>query len=364
MAGVKQYPKEWDDFILENWEKMTHRELTDEFNKKFNQNMTVNAFSKRLLYYGKRKGTQHRYTVEEDEWLIENYMDLPQAKLAEAFNSRFGTSLTKNAIQIHANAALNLIKGNQHHYSDEELDFMAECVGKKIKWQEVQEEFMRRFAFKPSINSLKMQGRKRRIMHDIVPGVRFSDEQEEWLTRNVPGAPSWEDVACRFRDEFGVVKGQYALRSKIRSMNAERPQNERVYINGGRTGTHAGVIPYNEREVGSTRKNKHSDYTYIKTGKDEWIPMQKAVWENEYGKLPDDWFVVFLDGNRSNFELDNLYPVDRAIHAGMCRSGWYKDNKEQTLAAIKACELDYLLKNPEKKEKMKEIYALIGRKEK
>ena len=36
---------------------------------------------------------------------------------------------------------------------------------------------------------------------------------------------------------------------------------------------------------------------------------QRWVWEQEHGPIPKGWKVVFLDGSKDNFALDNLRAV-------------------------------------------------------
>ena len=92
-------------------------------------------------------------------------------------------------------------------------------------------------------------------------------------------------------------------------------------------------------------KVKDSAYSYI-SGYAEpyWLPLQKKVWLDVYGEVPDDKMVIFLDGNRDNLDINNLYCIDRKISAIMAKNRWYTSNKDNTLAAIKWCELYYALK--------------------
>ena len=79
-----------------------------------------------------------------------------------------------------------------------------------------------------------------------------------------------------------------------------------------------------------------------------WMPKHKYIYEQHYGKIPEGYFVIFLDNNQMNFDISNLYCVNRKIHAIMSKNKWYTNNKENTLTAIKWCELYYVLKNNKK----------------
>ena len=46
-----------------------------------------------------------------------------------------------------------------------------------------------------------------------------------------------------------------------------------------------------------------------------------------------------------NCDISNLYMVNRKIHMTMTSNNWYSENKQQTLTALKWCELFYAIKN-------------------
>ena len=58
-----------------------------------------------------------------------------------------------------------------------------------------------------------------------------------------------------------------------------------------------------------------------------------------FAKMPEDYHLVFLDGNENNYDVSNLYCVNNETHRLMKRNKWYSNNREITLSAIKLCEL-------------------------
>lgn len=67
------------------------------------------------------------------------------------------------------------------------------------------------------------------------------------------------------------------------------------------------------------------------------------MWIDHYGEVPDGKMVIFLDCNKENLDIGNLYCIDRKISAVLASNGWYSDNGELTLTAIKWCELFYAI---------------------
>lgn len=74
-----------------------------------------------------------------------------------------------------------------------------------------------------------------------------------------------------------------------------------------------------------------------------WVPKQRLIWEQYYGKIPEGHQVIFLDGDKSNFDIDNLCCVSLYTMLVLNRNQWLNGNKELTLTAIKWVELNALL---------------------
>ena len=68
-----------------------------------------------------------------------------------------------------------------------------------------------------------------------------------------------------------------------------------------------------------TERVKDRDRVYVKVSKDKWMYKQRYIYEQYYDvKLTDDDFILFLDGDKRNFNITNLYKVTRyeAAHLG------------------------------------------------
>ena len=75
-----------------------------------------------------------------------------------------------------------------------------------------------------------------------------------------------------------------------------------------------------------------------------WVAKHRLIWEKERGKIPKGGIVIFLDCDRTNFDIDNLYCTNKKITTAMIRNKWFSENGELTLTAIKWCELLYALR--------------------
>lgn len=173
----------------------------------------------------------------------------------------------------------------------------------------------------------------------------FTSEQEDWLRENYHRFTSYDELTLAFNVIFDANRNKSMLQDKC---------TKRLGLNGMPNPSKYGNKPKEQLPVGTIRKSQTA--TYIKvmevppgacfSGYDEpyWFPLQKKIYQDAYGKIKPHQMICFLDGDRENFGLDNLYCIDRRIAAVMSVNKWWTDSREHTLTAIKWCELYYVLK--------------------
>lgn len=73
-----------------------------------------------------------------------------------------------------------------------------------------------------------------------------------------------------------------------------------------------GNVPPNHRPVGSERISKDG-YIEVKVAEpNKWRLKQRVVYEEAKGKIPEGCTIIFLDGNKRNFDIDNLRCITRS----------------------------------------------------
>lgn len=80
-----------------------------------------------------------------------------------------------------------------------------------------------------------------------------------------------------------------------------------------------------------------------------YLMSRKRRYEEIVGEpVPEGHTVVFLDGDISNWNKENLYHISRANWHKMHRREWFFADPEYTLTAIKVCELESEIKSKSK----------------
>lgn len=170
---------------------------------------------------------------------------------------------------------------------------------------------------------------------------RYSQEIKQFIRDHAAGVFN-KDLADMVNRKFGThftamsmggIKNRLGVKSGIDStfMKGVRrsPETEfkkgHVPVNkgtkgmfpnaGGATRFKKGHRPRNYRPVGSERCNVDG-YLEVKVADPKtWKLKHVVIWEAANGPVPKGYCVIFLDGDKSNLNLDNLALISRAANA-------------------------------------------------
>ena len=186
---------------------------------------------------------------------------------------------------------------------------------------------------------------------------RENPDMVAYMMEIIPGHEEGE-IRARFLEKFGIVLTKMQIKNfKInyhissgthggRFPKGHIPQNKgkkmppEVYERVKHSMFHKGNIPHNHKPVGSERINVDG-YTEIKVAEpSKWRLKQRVIYEQYYGvELTKDDAIVFLDGNKQNFDIDNLFRLSRAALVRYNQDGFYSNNSEQSRAAAQVATL-------------------------
>lgn len=100
-----------------------------------------------------------------------------------------------------------------------------------------------------------------------------------------------------------------------------------------------GDIPHNYKPIGSERVNIYG-YTEVKTAEPNiWEFKHRLIWEAHYGKIPRGSAILFLDGNKSNLNIDNLIMITKEQLLRMNQYRLIKKDADLTKTGINIANL-------------------------
>ena len=128
------------------------------------------------------------------------------------------------------------------------------------------------------------------------------------------------------------------------------------YQAGGRcaeTQFKKGNVPHNHKSVGTERVTKEG-YVEVKVAEpNKWRGKHVVVWESLHGPRPRGYKIIFADGNRRNFDPENLLLVSSAELVRMNQNGWVFDDAELTKTGAAIAKLKCLAAERKRKKKPK-----------
>ena len=65
------------------------------------------------------------------------------------------------------------------------------------------------------------------------------------------------------------------------------------------------------KEIGFESPPDKNGLVRIKINDKQWKYKQRYIYEKYYGEIPEDYVVIFLDGDKNNYDIDNLYAVSK-----------------------------------------------------
>jgi hypothetical protein len=124
---------------------------------------------------------------------------------------------------------------------------------------------------------------------------RYTAEELRFLERHIAGR-RYAELAEMFNQRFG-------LDLTVRQISSTAG-NHGLY-NGMPSGPPCGIKAFNRRAEGYELITAKGD-VLVKTGGNAWVRKSRLVWEKAQGPIPKGHRVIFADGNKQNFDLDNL----------------------------------------------------------
>lgn len=187
--------------------------------------------------------------------------------------------------------------------------------------------------------------------------MKFSEEQIEFL-KNFKGEKTLKELATLLKEKYGVetININY-FRKYLRKLNVDykyEKYNAGCFKRGFsawnkevKTGVKPrrydknGDVIWLEKPIGSERVEKKG-YTLVKIKvPNTWEYKQRVIWKEIHGEIPTNHVIIFADGNKSNFDIDNLICISKNELRQLNRYKLKKDDADLTKVGIGIVKLKH-----------------------
>lgn len=285
-------------FLRENRDDYTIKDLSELFNNKFNRDISSSRLRKDCEELGilcNKRNFRCKYTEDQIEFLRVNRVHNTCEKLTHMFNEKY--KCNKSIVAIKSMLHEYNISGHidDRRYVDEEIEFLKK-YGPICQHSELEKRYEETFRKFKSGVGLRCKCKKL--------GIEF--DHDEWKKLN-PDKTVWNK---------GMPTEEYLSTFKF--------DHRTVHVGDERIAKNGAILVAIE--------NKHCAFPV-------YITKSRYIYEQKYGKIPEGYVVMHLDGDLRNDDLDNLVSVPKAYQSYFLRNHWHSDNKEFTKACLKYCEL-------------------------
>ena len=151
---------------------------------------------------------------------------------------------------------------------------------------------------------------------------KYTAEMQDFIRNNALGK-QWYELADLFNAKFGTEKTPHQIQSQAHDIG----------VRNGIQPKASHLAKY--RPVGSTRLDKDG-YVVIKIADPRtWRRAQLVEWEKYHEPIDiRKEMLLFLDGNRQNYHIDNLYKIPRAMISIFNRNNLWRLITPDTIESV------------------------------
>ena len=355
-------------------------DIADMVNKKFFTRFNRESIIGVMQRYGIKSGLHRRivYTPEQLQWLKDNVVGTRMPLLTERFNNHFGTNFSRNRISgICSNNELrnglsSYLPGDRPRITPtEHVQFLQD--NSHLRERDLFIAFNEHFNLNEKTDKIRGIMQRYGIVAKRIRAQDYTPSQIQFVKDNSSGR-SFEEIAELFNKHFsanilpkqiqnlmarhGIRRYTYTLSSNSSNKSRPRGGSPKDRKNTGGFGVR---VP-----IGSERIIDKRGFIQIKISESEWKRKHIFIWEQANGEIPEGYNVIFLDGNKSNFELNNLALATRNEITLLHRRGLQFNDTEMTKVGLamvrhRLATLGALTKGMSKKEKANTIQLLYYR---
>ena len=160
----------------------------------------------------------------------------------------------------------------------------------------------------------------------------YGPEQVEFVIKKVKEKYTLKEIATLLNEKFNMNVKCKSISNLVYKRLKLKTNNNSKFKNGHKS--------YKHKKIGEEFIDKSNDCVCIKIAEpDVWMQKHRYIWEQHYGKIPKGYYVIFLDKNKRNFNINNLALISKKDYLKMLSTRTYAENADLTKLAILNAQL-------------------------
>lgn len=240
-----------------------------------------------------------------------------------------------------------------HRYTNEDISFISDNID-NMSYREMATFFEKKYKMKFRSDSIShvaiRNGIKKhiRVYNDRQNNCYkndYSEEQLIFLKEKFSYCKSWKELTDLFNEKYKTFFSTMEISGICKRRYGFVMKNSTTF----KRNHHPLKLPIGTERIGSGGRIcvKVSDLQLESGDSSNWKQKSRVVYESVYGEIPKDNVIIHLNRDLNDFDISNLYCISRNVMSCLVRNGWYKEDKEITLTAVKCAELMCKLKECE-----------------
>lgn len=276
------------------------------------------------------------YSAEMQHFIRENVDGRTNAELAELVNERFGTAFSPSQMKEYKSS--RHLSGNTRrrcveNYPREVEEYIANNYG-GCSPREMSRRVNKIFGFDFSADQIRTYYRK----HGLRSGCKahiFTGEIKKYILDNYAEIGP-KRMAALVSEKFDIAVTAEQMRSLYdnHDLASHAPH-------GGRD-----ILP-----VGHEKRSFDGSVLVKVSGMGDnavYVRKHRLIWEQAHGSIPEGSYLVFLDGDKSNCQLENLRLVTRQEFSTLVHQNLLTSNPDANESAILIARIRATIKNRSK----------------
>lgn len=197
------------------------------------------------------------------------------------------------------------------------------------------------------------------FMEEYVPGHHYREIQEEFNKRFAPQI-SLEQIKSYIGNHKLNTGFNGQFEKGIIPPNKGKKLTPEQYRRSAPTMFKPGQLPPNTDPIG-TEKELADGYIWVKINDQpkarknvNWIQKHRLIWQQHNGPIPEDHVIIFKDGDRRNFDINNLTCITRAENVRMNQARLRSADPAATETAIAIAKIKTKVGSMRSEKKAKE----------